>query len=178
MIDKKNYKIAYFSMEIALEQGIKTYSGGLGILAGDILRSAADLKLPMIGVTLISRHGYFEQRINKQGEQEEIPATDYDFSKLEKIKETAEIVIENKKIKIAAWIYKIQSPDGFEIPVFLLDTDLPGNPSEYRELTNELYGRDKNWRLLQEIVLGRGGYNLLKKLGFEIRKFHINEGHR
>ncbi|HPY08748.1 MAG: alpha-glucan family phosphorylase [Patescibacteria group bacterium] len=177
MIDKKNYKIAYFSMEIALEQGIKTYSGGLGILAGDILRSAADLKLPMIGITLISRHGYFEQRINKQGEQEEIPATDYDFSKLEKIKETAEIVIENKKIKIATWIYKIQSPDGFEIPVFLLDTDLPGNPPEYRELTNELYGRDKNWRLLQEMVLGRGGYNLLKKLGFEIRKFHINEGH-
>jgi len=177
MIAKKNYKIAYFSMEIALEQGIKTYSGGLGVLAGDILRSAADLKLPMVGVTLLSREGYFEQKINKQGEQEESPVSDYNFSNLEKIKETTEIIIENKKVKIGAWIYEIQSPDGFKIPVFLLDTDLPSNPLEYRALTNQLYGRDKTWRLLQEMVLGRGGYNLLKTLGFEIRKFHINEGH-
>jgi len=177
IIDKKNFKIAYFSMEIALDQGIKTYSGGLGVLAGDILRSAADLKLPMVGVTLLSREGYFEQKINKKGEQEEVVASDYDFSNLEKIKETAEVCIENKKVKIGAWKYEIQSPDGFKIPVFLLDTDLPGNPREYRELTNQLYGRDKTWRLLQEMVLGRGGYDLLKKLGFEIRKFHINEGH-
>jgi glycogen phosphorylase len=176
-IKEQDFQIAYFSMEIALEGGIKTYSGGLGVLAGDILRSAADLELPMIGVTLLSRNGYFHQKINKQGEQEEYPAKNYNFSKLKKIKQTINIRIGKDKVKVGAWQYDIKSPKGFKAPVYLLDTDFISNKKTYRRLTDNLYGGDKDYRLLQETILGRGGYALVKKLGYKINKFHINEGH-
>jgi glycogen phosphorylase len=174
---KENFKIAYFSMEIALENNIKAYSGGLGILAGDILRSAADLKLPIVGITLLSREGYFDQKINKQGEQEAWPAKNYDFSQLKKRKERVVIEMGKEKVIIGAWEYKLKGATGFESPVFLLDTNFSQNSKENRKLTDRLYGGDKQHRLLQETILGRGGYEMLKALGYNIKKFHINEGH-
>ena len=176
-IDKNNFKIAYFSMEIALESNIKTYSGGLGILAGDILRSAADLKLPMVGITLLSDQGYFDQTINTGGQQEAVSTISYDFSKLKKLKTTAIIKIGKDKVKIGAWQYLIKNENEFTIPVYLLDTNISSNKDEYKKLTGQLYGNDKEYRLLQEIVLGRGGFQFLKSLGYNIKKFHINEGH-
>jgi len=176
-ISKDKFKIAYFSMEVELENSIKTYSGGLGILAGDILRSAADLKLPIVGITLLNNQGYFEQKINKAGEQEESVVSDYDFSNLKKVKKTATIKIGKDLVKISAWRYLIKRTDGFSAPVYLLDTNLPENKPLYQNLTGKLYGNDKEYRLLQEIVLGRGGFEMLKALGYGIKKFHINEGH-
>ncbi|MFA6514174.1 MAG: alpha-glucan family phosphorylase [Patescibacteria group bacterium] len=175
--NKNDFKVAYFSMEIALESSIKTYSGGLGILAGDILRSAADLKLPMVGITLLSDQGYFDQKININGQQEALPTISYDFSKLKKLKTVAVIKIGNDKVKVAVWQYLIKNIDGFAIPIYLLDTNMVDNKEEYKSLTGRLYGRDKEYRLLQEIVLGCGGYQILKSLGYNINKFHINEGH-
>lgn len=176
-ISKDKFKIAYFSMELELENFIKNYSGGLGILAGDILRSAADLRLPMIGITLLNNQGYFNQKINAAGEQEETIVDDYDFSHLKKIKDSAVIKIGQDNVKIGAWKYLIKGVDGFEIPVYLLDTNFPENKPIYQSLTGKLYGNDKEYRLLQEIVLGCGGFALLKSLGCDIKKFHINEGH-
>ncbi len=175
-VEKKDYKIAYFSMEIALDDGLKTYSGGLGILAGDILRSASDISLPMVGVTLLSKEGYFDQEINAKGEQLEFSARQYDFSKLQKTNARATVMIGKDKVRVEAWQYLITSGN-IEIPVFLLDTDIPKNPEKYRRLTNQLYGGNKELRLLQETILGRGGYEVLKDLGFKINTYHINEGH-
>jgi starch phosphorylase len=176
-INKDKFKIAYFSMEMELENSIKTYSGGLGILAGDILRSAADLRLPMIGVTLLNDQGYFNQKINQAGEQEESIVGDYDFLHLKKIRNTATIKIGQDLVKIGAWQYLINGADGFKIPIYLLDTNFPDNKPVYQSLTGRLYGNDKEYRLLQEIILGRGGFAFLKALGYSIKKFHINEGH-
>ncbi|MDI3496141.1 MAG: glycogen phosphorylase [Patescibacteria group bacterium] len=174
---EEKFKIAYFSMEIGMHPDIKTYSGGLGVLAGDILRSAADLKVPLIGVTLLNRYGYFNQEINKQGEQKENLFKAYSFSKLKKLKTEVSIKINKDKVYITAWEYSIKSPNGFIVPVVLLDTNLRKNKKKYRTLTDHLYGGDKKYRLLQEMILGRGGYEMIKKLGYCIKKFHINEGH-
>ena len=175
--EKEKYKIAYFSMEIGMHPDIKTYSGGLGVLAGDILRSAADLNVPIIGVTLINRYGYFNQKINKKGEQKENLFKAYNFSKLKKIKSEVSIKINRDKVYIAAWEYIIKSAKGFSVPVILLDTNLKKNKEKYRGLTDHLYGGDREYRLLQEMILGRGGYEVIKKLGHSIEKLHINEGH-
>ncbi|HZJ41123.1 MAG TPA: alpha-glucan family phosphorylase [Candidatus Saccharimonadales bacterium] len=176
-INKDKFKIAYFSMEMELENAIKTYSGGLGILAGDLLRSAADLRLPIVGITLLNDQGYFDQKINAVGEQEETIVVDYDFSHLKKIRNTAIIKIGQDNVKVGAWRYLINGTDGFKIPVYLLDTNFPENKPIYQSLTGKLYGNNKEYRLLQEIVLGRGGFAMLKSIGYGIKKFHINEGH-
>jgi len=173
----KELNVAYFSMEIALENDIKTYSGGLGVLAGDILKSAADLRIEMAGVTLLSREGYFKQQLNEFGKQVELVDSDYDFSKLQKLTNEIEITIGNDKVKVGVWLYLIKGKNEFTVPVYLLDTDIIGNSDEYRSLTNRLYGGDKETRLLQEIILGRAGVRILKDLGYVIKKFHINEGH-
>ncbi len=176
-IFKSTPHVAYFSMEIALDSNIKTYSGGLGILAGDLLRSAADLKQNFVGVTLLSSHGYFDQKINQKGEQEENKKINYDFSKLTKIEEQVKINIAEEQIVVGAWKFVIKGESGGEVPVYLLDTDLEANPKKYRDLTSKLYGGNDKYRLLQEIVLGRAGYKLLKQLNYNIFKFHLNEGH-
>lgn len=175
--NKKNLKIAYFSMEIALESDIKTYSGGLGVLAGDIIRSAAKLNIPVVGVTMLSRNGYFDQVINKEGAQEERQAKKYDFSKLEKIKETISMKLGDDILEVAAWQYNLKRSDGGVSPIYLLDTKLKSNKKKYQTICDDLYGGNKDYRLLQEIVLGRGGYLILKKLGYKLDKIHINEGH-
>ncbi len=176
-MEKHEFKIAYFSMEIALENDIKTYAGGLGVLAGDILKSAADLRLPMIGITLLNDQGYFEQKIS-EGSQQEYPAPDYNFSKLKKLSENISVNIGKDKVKVNVWRYLLKNKDNFEIPIYLLDTNVNGNDRKYRNLTGQLYGGDKEYRLMQEIILGRGGIKLVKALGYKnIDKFHINEGH-
>jgi starch phosphorylase len=174
---KEDIKIAYFSMEIALESAIKTYSGGLGILAGDTLKSAADLRLPMMGITLLNDQGYFKQKINKKGEQEEL-LVNYDFSKLKKLNNKVEIRIGRDRVKIGVWQYNIIGSCGFEVPVYFLDAKVKGNNPKYANLTGQLYRADKDYRLMQEIILGRAGVKMVQSLGHKnIKKFHINEGH-
>ena len=169
-------KIAYFSMEIAIKNSIKSFSGGLGVLAGDALKSAADLEIPMIGITLLNDQGYFKQIINGDGWQEEMPDS-YDKSELEEAV-TTHTYIGRDKVKIKAWRYEIKGQSDFTVPVYFLDTDLEGNKEKYRYLTGKLYGGDDEYRLMQEIILGRGGVNLLNELKCtEIEKYHLNEGH-
>lgn len=175
--NKKDLRISYFSMEVALETDIKTYSGGLGVLAGDILRSAAKLNLPVVGVTMLSRGGYFDQTISEQGAQEEEPAKEYNFSKLKRLKETVFMKLGEDNLEIGAWQYNLKRADGGISPVYLLDTKLESNKEKYQSICDNLYGGNQDYRLLQEIVLGRGGYLMLKKLGYELDKIHINEGH-
>lgn len=177
MINKSEFKVAYLSMEIALESDIKTYSGGLGVLAGDILKSAAKQNLPIIGMTMLSRHGYFDQIINQHGEQEVAETVNYNFDKIKRIEEKVQIKIEQDDLVVGAWVYYLKQHNGKKSPIYLLDTDFPENKKEYRHLTDHLYGSDKKYRLLQEIILGRASYLLLKKLGYQLEKLHLNEGH-
>jgi starch phosphorylase len=170
-------RIAYFSMEIGLSADIPTYSGGLGVLAGDTIKTAADLQLPMVAVTLASRKGYFRQTIDQQGWQQESPAEWYPENVLERLPAKTLVTIEGRDVKVQAWLYRLKSPTGGEIPVLFLDTDIPGNTDEERRITDVLYGGDDAYRLKQEIVLGMGGARLLNALGFKIRKYHMNEGH-
>ncbi|PLX74262.1 MAG: alpha-glucan family phosphorylase [Desulfuromonas sp.] len=170
-------RIAYFSMEIGLTTEIPTYSGGLGVLAGDTIKSAADMKLPMVAVTLLSRKGYFKQSFSKEGWQIEEPVQWDPEKMLELLPGKTLVTIEQRDVKVQAWLYRVKSPTSGELPVLFLDTDIPGNLPEDRKITDHLYGGDRAYRLKQEIVLGIGGARLLRVLGFQIRKYHLNEGH-
>lgn len=173
----KEPKIAYFSMEIGIQNDIPTYSGGLGILAGDTIKTGADLKLPMVAVTLISKKGYFRQELNKNGRQTEQPVI-WDPSQYMALLPIKVVVqIEGRDVLIQAWQYNVGSLTGGCIPILFLDTDVEGNSLEDREITSYLYGGDLAYRLKQEIVLGIGGVRILRELGFEIKKYHMNEGH-
>lgn len=169
-------KVAYFSMEIALENEIKTFAGGLGVLAGDILRSASEKKIPMIGVTLLNKNGYFKQIINDKGKQEEFPDKS-NYSKLSLLSHKIIIKISNDTVLIRAWKYLLKSGDGLEIPIYLLDSDWPENREKHRRLSENLYDGDLRKKLKQSIVLGRAGVKLLNKLGYKDIKIHLNEGH-
>ncbi len=169
--------IAYFSMEIALTDSIPTYSGGLGVLAGDTLRSAADLLLPFVAVTLLSRKGYFRQELTPDGWQIEHPVEWQVEDILTPLPITVEVEIEKRPVKVGTWIHILTSITGGVVPVIFLDTNRPENAPEDRGITDFLYGGDRRYRLKQEIVLGIGGVRVLKALGFEVRKYHINEGH-
>jgi starch phosphorylase len=170
-------KIAYFSMEIGILNDVRTYSGGLGVLAGDTIRSAADLKLPMVGVTLISSKGYFTQDFDAEGAQLERPA-EWDQQKFMKLlPNRVHLRLEGRLVHIQAWLYVQESITGGKVPLFFLDTDLEANAPEDREITHYLYGGGDGYRLKQEAVLGIGGVRILRDMGFEIRKYHMNEGH-
>ncbi|MEJ2696429.1 MAG: alpha-glucan family phosphorylase [Candidatus Sulfobium sp.] len=170
-------KIAYFSMEIGVHNDIPTYSGGLGVLAGDTIRSAADLELPMVAVTLLARKGYFTQDIDAAGRQMEYPSEWEPSRYMELLPQRAMVLIEKREVVIQAWQYNVRSLTGGSVPVFFLDTDLVENSAEDRDITSYLYGGDKSYRLRQEIVLGIGGVRILHEMGFEIKKYHMNEGH-
>ncbi|HOA82430.1 MAG TPA: alpha-glucan family phosphorylase [Thermodesulfovibrio thiophilus] len=173
----KEGRIAYFSMEIGIRPEMHTYSGGLGILAGDTLKSAADLRIPMVGITLIHRMGYFKQELDPFGRQIEHPDP-WDIEKyLSKLDVKVEVMIEGKPVYVTAWLYVIESITGGKVPVLFLDTDIPENTSEDRTITHFLYGGDLQYRLKQEIILGIGGVRILDNLGFQINKYHMNEGH-
>lgn len=170
--------VAYFSMEICLEQAIPTYSGGLGVLAGDTLRSAADLGAPVVGITLLHRQGYFEQQIDAQGNQTEAPVRWDPEAMLEPVDARVSVLIEGRHVQVRAWRYTIRGVAGREVPVYLLDTQLPENGDYDRTLTDKLYGGDARYRLCQEVVLGMGGASLLRQLGFNGGiHYHLNEGH-
>jgi starch phosphorylase len=170
--------IAYFSMEIALESRIPTYSGGLGVLAGDTLRAAADFAVPMIGVTLLHRQGHFAQRLAPDGTQHEEPVAWSITDRLEASDVTCTVQVEGRDVAVRAWRYPIRGVTGATIPVFLLDTDVPGNAPDDRRLTDRLYGGDERYRLRQEVILGAGGVRMLRALGYaRVARYHMNEGH-
>jgi len=170
--------IAYFSMEIGLDEAMPTYSGGLGVLAGDTVRSAADGDVPMVAVTLVHRKGYFRQRLDAVGGQTEEPQPWSPEALLTEMPARASVSIEGREVALRAWRYDVHGAGGVTLPVLLLDSDLPGNAESDRRLTDYLYGGDERYRLCQEIVLGIGGVRMLRALGYDsIRRFHMNEGH-
>ena len=173
----KEPKIAYFSMEIGIQNDIPTYSGGLGVLAGDTIRTCADLKLPMVAVTLLTKKGYFIQELDDHGRQTELPYSWNPAQHMALLPIKTAVQIEGREVLVQAWQYNVASLTRGCIPIFFLDTDIDGNMPEDRTITHYLYGGDIAYRLKQEIVLGIGGVRILHELGFEIKKYHMNEGH-
>ncbi len=171
-------EVAYFSMEIGIHPEVPTYAGGLGMLAGDTVHSAADLHVPLVAISLLHRSGYFFQRINSDGWQTEEPVRWVIGDYLQPVDALAEVEIEGRTVRVRAWRYDVTGVDGFVVPVFFLDTDLADNGGWDRQLTSELYGGDRHYRLCQEVVLGIGGVKMLRTLGYnELQRFHMNEGH-
>ncbi len=170
--------VAYFSMENGIDSKMPTYSGGLGVLAGDMLRAAADLGLPMVAVTLLYRQGFFRQGLSAAGEQTE---AHYDWdpsSFLEPLNTHVNVTIEGRNVRLRAWRCSIAGYGGGSVPVYLLDADLPENDPYDRALTGQLYGGDHRYRLCQEVTLGLGGFAMLRALGHDaLHTFHMNEGH-
>ncbi|HSH71338.1 MAG TPA: alpha-glucan family phosphorylase, partial [Deferrisomatales bacterium] len=170
--------VAYFSMEIAVDPAMPTYSGGLGILAGDTVRAAADLKVPMVAVTLLHRKGYFYQALDASGWQTEAPVDWVVEDFLQELEPRVTVTVSGRPVQLRAWRYAVQGVKGFSVPVLFLDADLPENTPEDRTLTHWLYGGDLTYRLSQEVVLGFGGVRMLRALGHEtLERFHMNEGH-
>ncbi|MDI6790037.1 MAG: alpha-glucan family phosphorylase [Thermodesulfobacteriota bacterium] len=169
--------IAYFSMEVGLAAEMPTYSGGLGVLAGDTIRSAADLRVPMVAVTLLHRKGFFHQSIDSSGWQREGPVEWAVEDFLEEMPQRASVTIEGRVVRLRSWKYEVNGAGGFVVPVYFLDADLGENSEWDRALSHFLYGGDQHYRLCQEVILGIGGVRMLRALGYNIRRFHMNEGH-
>jgi glycogen phosphorylase len=169
--------VAYFSMEIAIDRGMPTYSGGLGMLAGDTLRSAADLGVPLVAFSLAHRKGYFQQHLSPSGDQtEEVQPWDPSIFCTEE-EARIRVSVEGRDVTVRAWRYDLRGRYGHIVPIYLLDTDLDGNSGWDRGLTDHLYGGDTNYRLQQEIVLGLGGVRMASALGLKVNVYHMNEGH-
>jgi starch phosphorylase len=175
--DISSRRIAYFSMEIALAKALPTYSGGLGMLAGDTLRSAADTGVPLVAVSLAHRRGYFEQHLDAQGQQTESDVVWSPETTLPSADQTVTITLQGREITLRAWRFDVIGHTGHIIPVFLLDADIDGNDPWDRRLTDHLYGGDTYYRLCQEAILGLGGIHLLHALGMQPEVCHMNEGH-
>ena len=176
---EQRHPIAYFSMEIAIDPAIPTYSGGLGVLAGDTVRAAADLGVPLVGVTLLHRKGYLRQSLDAGGWQTEGPE-EWDVGRFaEELSTRVAVSVEGRTVFVRAWRYVVAGIGGFNVPVFLLDTDLPENSRGDRTLTDRLYGGDDDrYRLSQEVILGIGGVRMLRALGYrDVGRYHMNEGH-
>jgi starch phosphorylase len=170
--------IAYFSMEIALAPGLPTYAGGLGVLAGDTLRAAADLGVPMVGVSLLHRKGYFFQHLDPSGAQLEEPVAWSPDDWMESLDAACNVRVEGREVAVRAWRWTVRGASGATVPVLLLDTDVPGNDAYDRALTDVLYGGDDRYRLAQGIVLGVGGVRMLRAVGYaDVTRYHMNEGH-
>ena len=165
-------------MEIALENAMPSYSGGLGVLAGDTIRAAADIRLPMVAVSLLYRKGFFRQILKEDGTQVEEPV-EWDVSKfLTEEAPRVSVSLEKRRVELRAWKYIVKGVRGYEVPVYFLDADLPDNDEKDRELTGALYGGDPYYRLSQEVLLGIGGVRMLRALGHtELMRYHMNEGH-
>ena len=175
--DISDRKVAYFSMEIALAKTLPTYSGGLGMLAGDSLRSAADIGVSLVAVSLVHRRGYFEQHLDVSGEQTESDVVWSPETTLPSANQTVTILMQGREITLRAWRFDVVGVTGHIIPVFLLDADVEGNDPWDRHLTDHLYGGDTYYRLCQETILGLGGIHLLRALGCQPEVCHMNEGH-
>jgi glycogen phosphorylase len=170
--------IAYFSMEIGLSPDLPTYAGGLGVLAGDTVRSAADGGVPMVAVTLVHRRGYFRQRLDAECTQHEEPVEWSPADQLVEIPARATVGIEGRQVQLRAWRRDVVGLSGHVVPVYFLDSDLPQNVPDDRRLTDHLYGGDLRYRLCQELLLGIGGVRMLRALGIvNVERYHMNEGH-
>lgn len=170
--------IAYFSMEIGLDPAIPTYAGGLGMLAGDTIRSAADLEIPLVAVSLIHRRGYFRQRLDARGNQTEEPVTWQPEELLRELPVVSGVELEHRAVTLRIWCYEVRGLSGHVVPVYLLDSNVAQNSDWDRTLTDYLYGGDPHYRLCQEVILGVGGVRALRALGYtNVRRFHMNEGH-
>lgn len=170
--------VAYFSMDVAIDPAVPTYSGGLGVLAGDMLHSAADLGIPMVAATLLHRKGYFHQQLDSQGNQLEAPAEWSPEEYLELLPERVTISIEGREVQLRAWRYFFTGRDGHVVPLLFLDAGLTENDPRDRVLTDHLYGGDERYRLCQEAILGFGGVAMLHALGYQdVQVYHMNEGH-
>ena len=170
--------IAYFSMEVGLHPDIQTYSGGLGVLAGDTIRAGADLRVPLVAVTLLNRRGYLRQKLDANGWQTEEPATWPVERLLRELPQRVSVTVEGRTVQIRAWEYVEKGTTGGSVPVLFLDTQVPANSEWDRGLTDSLYGGDDHYRLCQEVVLGIGGVRMLEALGYDrIDRYHMNEGH-
>jgi glycogen phosphorylase len=176
--DTHEYKIAYFSMEVGLDVSIPTYAGGLGILAGDTLKSCADLQIPIVGVTLLNRNGYFYQKIDQYGNQHEEPVRWVLAEHMTCLEPTVTVQIEDRTVKVRAWLYTILGESGAKVPVLFLDTRLDSNSEYDKALSDYLYSGDRQYRFCQEMILGIGGARMLEALGYDkLEKYHLNEGH-
>ncbi len=169
--------VAYFSMEIAVIPEIPTYSGGLGVLAGDTLRAAADMGLPLAAVTLAHRKGYFRQHLDANGNQTEEPQLWSPEKTLMAEEPVVTVTVEGRPVALRAWRYEMEGVTGHRIPICFLDADLEQNDPADRALTDYLYGGDTNYRLRQEAILGIGGARMLRALGYKPSVYHMNEGH-
>ena len=175
---KESRQIAYFSMEVAVAASMPTYSGGLGVLAGDTLKSCADLRVPIVGITLLSRKGYFRQMLDEGGNQHEAPVEWVPERFLQHLPVFVEVEIEGRQVRVSAWQHTVIGLTGYQVPLILLDTNVEENTIQDRTLTDYLYGGDQRYRLSQEIVLGVGGIRMLRALGYsKLHKYHMNEGH-
>lgn len=177
--DLRDGKIAYFSMEFGLHESLPIYSGGLGILAGDHLKSASDLGIPLVGVGLLYRQGYFQQRLTADGWQlEEYPALDFFQMPMSLVAGegnhplSVKLPVGDREVHAQVW--KVQVG---RVPLYLLDTDVAENDPRDREITARLYGGDDEMRIRQELILGIGGLRALKQMGIPIDVCHMNEGH-
>jgi starch phosphorylase len=172
------YRIAYFSAEIGVSSSLPTYSGGLGVLAGDHIKAAADLELPLCAVTLLYKEGYFKQRVDEEGNQTETyPRFDPD-PLLKKLPVKFTLRLRERDVLVQAYEYRYRGQTGHEVPIYFLDTDLEDNFPDDRIITLRLYSGDKDHRILQEAILGFGGLRLLEELGHTaIETYHMNEGH-
>ena len=177
--DNKNDVIAYFSAEYGLDQTLAIYSGGLGILSGDHLKSASDLGVPLVAIGLLYKKGYFNQKINGNGIQEtEYNDIDIENLPIESVKDSegkdvlVALHFPKKKLYLKAWKVNVG-----RVELYLLDSDIEANIPEYREITKTLYGGDREMRIQQEIILGQGGVAMLKALGYNPTIYHMNEGH-
>jgi len=177
-LDPDKSAIAYFSMEIGLDPSVPTYAGGLGVLAGDTIKSAADLDVPMVAVTLLYRKGYFYQRFNHDGTQVEEPVEWVVDDFVQEMAPRVSVTIEGRKVWIRCFKYEVIGTGNVKVPVYFLDCDLPENSEPDRALTHFLYGGDQQYRFCQEVILGIGGLRMLRALGYgRIERFHMNEGH-
>ena len=170
-------RIAYFSMEVAADSRMPTYSGGLGVLAGDTLRSCADLKIPIVALSLLYTRGYFEQHLDQWGNQREQPARwdPSNFARL--LPPMVHVSLEGRPVIVRAWQYDITGLTGYVVPLLFLDANVEENAAADRELTGDLYGGDERYRLAQEIILGIGGVRALEAVNVTPSVFHMNEGH-
>jgi len=177
--DISKRRVAYFSMEYGIHESVRLYSGGLGILSGDHLKAASDMSLEMVGVGLLYRQGYFRQILDRNGWQmERYPDNELHNMPIQRAKDandrevTISIKLINRELFAAVWVMRVGN-----VPLILLDTEIPQNPPEFREISWRLYGGDKKMRLHQELLLGIGGFKALIALGYEPSVCHMNEGH-
>ncbi len=177
-INKGDRQLAYFTMEVALQPDIPTYSGGLGVLAGDTLRSMADLEIPAVAISLSYSTGYFYQVIDPSGYQTEREIRWEFSSEFDKVPVTISLPLQDKQFYVSAWQYNVIGQTGHVIPVYLLDTNISSNEPWQRQFTHVLYDATPFQRLVQEMILGMGGVKLLEALGYKnMKTYHMNEGH-